>query len=76
MKIIRPQRARSMPGARPLGDPVRAGEVRVDHPRELLLAHPQQQGVVGDPGVGHQHLDRALVLLHLLERGVDLPRRP
>ena len=32
--------------------------------------HPQDQGVVGDAGVGHQHLDRAVGLLDLREGGV------
>ena len=61
-------------GGGPLGHPVGPGQVRVDHRAERVLAHPQQQRVVGDPGVGHQHLDRALVLLHLGERGVDAGR--
>src|SRR4051794_12447811 len=47
----------------PLRDPEGAGEVRVDDALELLVAHPHQQRVVGQPGVGHQHLDRTLVLL-------------
>ena len=34
--------------------------------------HPQQQRVVGDAGVGHQHLDRAVRLLDLRERRLDL----
>src|SRR5690242_209053 len=56
----------------PLGDPERAGQVGVQHPGELLLAHPQQQRVVGDSGVGHQHLHRALLRLDLGEGSVDL----
>ena len=56
----------------PLGDPVGAGEVGVDDAGERLLAHPQQQRVVGHAGVGHQHLDRAELGLDRAERGVDL----
>ena len=71
MKIIRPLRAAACPG-RPLGDAVRAGEVGVDDALERLLAHPQQQRVVGDAGVGDQHLDRPELGLDRAERGVDL----
>ena len=41
---------------------------------EVVLAHPQQQPVVGDAGVGDQHLDRAERLLDGRERGIDLGR--
>ena len=36
-----------------------------------LLGHPDHERVGGDPGVGHQHLDRTLVLLDLFERAID-----
>ena len=45
-----------------LGGPLGGGrrrEVGVDHRGEVVLAHPQQQAVVGDAGVGDQHLDGA-----------------
>ena len=59
----------------PLGDPERAGEVGVDDAGPVVLAHPQQQGVRGDAGVGDQHLDRAVRGLDLGERRVDRRRR-
>ena len=43
----------------PLGDAEAAGEVGVDHAREVVVVHAQHEHVVGDAGVGHQHLDRA-----------------
>ena len=36
-----------------------------------LLGHPDEERVRGDAGVGHQHLDRTLVLLDLFERAID-----
>jgi hypothetical protein len=54
-----------------LGDAVGGRQVRVDDPGERLLAHPHEQPVVGDPGVGHQDLDRAVRGLGLGEGGVD-----
>jgi hypothetical protein len=36
-----------------------AGEVGVEDAVELLVAHPHEQGVLGDAGIGDQHLDRA-----------------
>ena len=56
---------------RPLGHPEHTGEVGVDDLGEVLLAHPHDQHVRGDARVGHQHLDRALVLLDRRERRVD-----
>ena len=41
-----------------LGDPEGGGEVGVDDGGEVVLAHPQQQAVVGDAGVRHEDLDR------------------
>ena len=38
---------------RPLRYALRTGEVRVHHPGERLLAHPQQQVVIGDPGISN-----------------------
>ena len=68
---MRPQRPRSILVRGPLGAAARAGEVGVEHPGELLLAHPHQQRVVGDAGVGDEHLDRAELVLDRGERGVD-----
>ena len=56
---------------RALGHPVGAGEVGVDHLGEVVLAHQREQLVPGDPGVGDQHLDRAVRRLDLRERRVD-----
>ena len=56
---------------RALGHPERPGEVGVDDLLEPLLGHPDEERVRGDAGVGHQHLDRALVLLDLFERAID-----
>nr|AAC46202.1 MAV301 [Mycobacterium avium] len=56
---------------RALGHPERPGQVGVDDLGEPLLRHPDQECVLGDTGVGHQHLDRPLVLLHLCEGAVD-----
>ena len=58
----------------PLGDAVGGGEVGVDHRGEVVLAHAQEQPVVGDAGVRHEHLDRAELRLDRGERGVDLSR--
>ena len=52
-------RARSMPCAARLVTRIGAGEVGVDDRGEVVLAHPQQQAVLGDAGVGDEHLDRA-----------------
>ena len=59
----------------PLGDAVGGGQVGVEHRREVVLAHAQQQPVLGDAGVGDEHLDGAVGLLDRLECGVDLGRR-
>src|SRR5699024_9798903 len=48
-----------------------AGEVGVQHRLEGVVAHPQQQLVVGDPGVRDQHLDRSVRLLDGLDRRVE-----
>ena len=70
---MRPLRARSMPCAARLVTRYGRREVGVDHRGEVVLAHPQQQAVVGDAGVRHEHLDRAPELgLDRGERGVDL----
>ena len=69
--MIRPRRSRSMPLAARLAsrnEPVRLVSMTE---RPVVLGHPQQQGVGGDAGVGDQHLDRAVLLLDLRERGVD-----
>ena len=59
-----------------LGDPVGSGEVGVDHAREVVLGHAQQQPVAGGPGVGDEHLDRpAELLLDRRERLVDVAGR-
>jgi hypothetical protein len=55
-----------------LDDPEGAGQVGVQDRGEVVLGHPQQQRVAGDPGVGDQHLDRSVPLLDLLEGLVDL----
>jgi hypothetical protein len=54
-----------------MSHPKRPGEVRVDDLHELLLGHPHEERVRGQAGVGHQHLDRALVLLNLFESAID-----
>ena len=56
---------------RTLRDPESAGQIRIDDPLELIFRHPHQQRVVGDAGVCHEDLYRTLLLLDLLERGVD-----
>ena len=56
---------------RALGDPVGAGQVGVEHVGEGILLDQRQQLVLGDPGVGDEHLDRTLVLLDRGERGVN-----
>ena len=65
-----------MPRLRSTGRPLRAevgaGEVGVDHLLEGLLAHAQQQGVIGQPGVGHEHLDRAVLGLDRGEGSVHV----
>src|SRR2546421_716041 len=58
----------------PLRDPPGTGEVGLDHPGPLLLGHPQQQRVLGDPGVRDQYLDRPQLRLDGAERGVHLSR--
>ena len=69
--MIRPRRAAHHLRDRALGEPERAGEVGVDHRRPVVLGHPHQQPVGGDPGVGDQHLDRAVRRLDLGERRLD-----
>ena len=55
------------------GDPVRRGQVRVQHGSEVVLGHPQQEPVPGDAGVRDEDLDGASeVFLDGSERGVDL----
>ncbi len=64
------------PAGRTLRHPVGGGEVGVDHRREVVLAHPQQQPVVRDAGVGHEDLDGATELgLDGVEGGVDIVAR-
>jgi len=70
-KIIRPNRFRCMLRGCPLCHPERPCEVSVDDLLELLLGHPHEERVRGDAGIGHQHFNRTLVLLDLLERAVD-----
>ena len=72
--MIRPRRSRSMPLAARLAtrnEPVRLVSMTA---RPVVLAHPQQQGVAGDAGVGDQHLDRAVRRLDLGERRLDRRR--
>src|SRR6266702_1049181 len=57
-----------------LGHPVGAGQVGVEHRGEVVLAHQREQLVAGDPGVGHQHLHRAVGRLCLRERLVHRRR--
>ena len=64
--MIRPRRAAACPWP-PLGDPEGAGQVGLDDRGPVVLAHPQEQGVGGDPGVGDEHLDRPVRLLDLRE---------
>lgn len=52
-----------------------SGEVDVDHVVEVGVAHPHEQSVASDPGVGDEHLDRPESLLDGLEPGVDRLRR-
>lgn len=69
-KIIRPNRFLHVArGA--LCHPERPGEVGVDDFLEPLLGHPDHERVGGDSGVGHQHLDRTLMLLDGGERTID-----
>ena len=71
MKIIRPNRFLVM-----LRDarwatrnaPVRLASMTFSN---CLLGHPHEERVRGDAGVGHQHLDRTLVLLDLFEGAID-----
>ncbi|MPM48882.1 hypothetical protein SDC9_95609 [bioreactor metagenome] len=55
----------------PADDAVGPGQVDVENLLPVLVAHPHQQGVTGDAGVGDQDLDRAVLGLHLLEGLVD-----
>ncbi len=71
MKMIRPKRLRCMLREARWATRNAPVEVRVDDVLEPLLGHPHEERVLGDPGVGHQHLDRTLVLLDLFERPVD-----
>ena len=48
-----------------------ADEVRVDDRVDVLVGHPQDQGVAGDAGVGDGDLHRAELGLHAVEGGVD-----
>jgi hypothetical protein len=52
------------------GQPERAGEVRVDHRREVLVRHPHEQPVAGHAGVGDQDLDGSELVLNARQRGV------
>src|SRR5262249_57502490 len=54
-----------------LGHPVGAGQVGVEHRGEVFLAHQGEELVTGDPGVGHQHLDGAVLRFRLPERLVN-----
>jgi hypothetical protein len=60
---------------RSLGDAEGGREVGVDDRREVGLAHAQQQAVVGDAGVGHEHFHRAELGLDGGEGGIDRGRR-
>ena len=37
-----------------------ARQVRLDHPRPGLVAHPEEEDVLGHPGVVHEHVHAAL----------------
>ena len=70
---MRPLRGAQHVLGRPLGHPVQRREVGVDDAREVVLAHPQEQAVAGDAGIGHEDLDRiAEVLGDLGECAVDV----
>ena len=51
-----------------------AGEVGVDDRGPVVLAHPQQERVLGDARVGDEHLDGAVGLLDLGEGRLDRVR--
>ena len=65
--MMRPRLSRSMPRDGALGHPVGAGQVGVEDGGEVSSFIIAQQRVLGDAGVGDQHLDRALL-------GLDLPK--
>ena len=73
--MIRPLRCLDHPLHRAAGAAEGAGEVGVDDGVEVLVAHPHEQAVAGDAGVGDEHLDRAAEdLLGLGEGLVDRGR--
>src|SRR5690606_24439240 len=55
----------------PTHAPERPGEVDVEDVGEVLVRHPHEQRVLGDTGVGDQHLHRAQLGLDRGERRVD-----
>ena len=57
--MIRPFRWRQHLRQGPAHHPESADEVGVEHAGEGLLVHLEQELVVVDPGVGHEHFDRA-----------------
>ena len=71
MKISRPRFIRSMPLLARLATRKEPTRLVCEHRVEVVVGHPQQQRVPGDPGVGDQHLHRALVLLHRGEGRVE-----
>ena len=56
----------------PLRHAVGPRQVGIEDAVEGRLVHTQQKRVVRDPGIRHEHLDRALLALDRAERGVDL----
>ncbi len=47
-------------------------QVHINHIIKLLLGHAYQLGVLGDPGIVHQHINAAKLLLHIRHHGVNL----
>ena len=68
---IRPHRARIIFGLARRIVWNAPGQVGPEHDVPLLVAHPRDEAVGGDPGVVHEDLDRPELLLDLRERGVD-----
>ncbi len=71
MKMIRPNRLRCMlREARwaTRNAPVRLASMTFSNRSSVIR---MRNASCGDAGVGHQHLDRPLVLLDLLERAID-----
>ncbi len=52
----------------------RGGEIDGDDPVPALAAHLVEGGALGDPGIDHQHFDRAVQRSRFLERVADLLR--